>query len=543
MLDAVDCFRVVISASDSQWQEWQQDKAEDDARSAGERSIAGMGLLEDDEEQDDSGWHAVQEAGVAEDTAEPSSPTGDQSADRAMTPLGPGNPALEGAEEVEGAVDVLMGAADHGDTLVEDGGDGLKQISKAMELRLQRFLAAEDENFRQIRRVQEVDEETAQLEDQLVAAERQVRRMRRQLAREQAGRVESLIGQQTTLVNIDEELSLLDIEQEEASKALKDLYRMVRRLFFASGCHRHGIIGSVYASKEAIIIGRRASVQRAIEEKQEAERRRQQEEEESKAREAARQQRVAAAKARNAKMGSTKDLPDAPDYGADLVATQGDDEDDEEGHANEGSQKEDEQEVVNAPEDGSSADMERPGGFASPSISTNADDDSSMIELRNADGLPMRGHVLISALIATSSSAGVGGLGGLALAPPTSASPARAGRRSGFGGPPAAEGRDGQPGSHEALVPQNRGLTSAAAHVARRMLEQGVALDSAVQYLGAIEDRIAGLCGIAIDQVLPQAEHALVRVGMGGSFGLAELEDSSPVPRMRSDSQSLRQNS
>jgi len=53
-----------------------------------------------------------------------------------------------------------------------------------MELRIQRFLAAEDENFRQIRRVQEVDEETAAIEDELVATERELRRMRRQFSRE-----------------------------------------------------------------------------------------------------------------------------------------------------------------------------------------------------------------------------------------------------------------------------------------------------------------------------------------------------------------------
>ena len=60
-------------------------------------------------------------------------------------------------------------------------------------------------------------------------------------------------------------------------------------------------------------------------------------------------------------------------------------------------------------------------------------------------------------------------------------------------------------------------------------------LDSAVQYLGAIEDRVAGLCGIAIDQVLPQADHALVRIGMGGSFGLADLEGDMVVPRWRDE--------
>jgi len=58
-------------------------------------------------------------------SGEEDDPISSRTGARAGTPLGPGDPALEGVEEVEGAVDVLMGAAEHGDTLVEEGGEGL----------------------------------------------------------------------------------------------------------------------------------------------------------------------------------------------------------------------------------------------------------------------------------------------------------------------------------------------------------------------------------------------------------------------------------
>jgi len=79
------------------------------------------------------------------------------------------------------------------------------------------------------------------------------------------GRYDSLRGQRHQLTNIDEELALLELEEREAKFALKDLYRMVRRLFFACGCHRHGVIGTVYGAKEGVLMGRRFEAKQEVE--------------------------------------------------------------------------------------------------------------------------------------------------------------------------------------------------------------------------------------------------------------------------------------
>jgi len=146
-----------------------------------------------------------------------------------------------------------------------------------------------------------------------------------------------------------------------------------------------------------------------------------------------------AAKARNAKLGSTKDLPDAPDYGAALVANQQDDEEeDEDGEKPQEPVHDVSTAAAITITDETARTVSARGSkgelvdvtlanqqFAMPSIATV---DTDMPEIRTATGLPMRGHVLISALIATSATAGVGGLGRMALAPPTSASPTKMGR-------------------------------------------------------------------------------------------------------------------
>jgi len=56
MIDAVDSFRVVISASDSQWLEWQHDKRIDDHREHAERASL---LLDAETEAEEGGGGVV----------------------------------------------------------------------------------------------------------------------------------------------------------------------------------------------------------------------------------------------------------------------------------------------------------------------------------------------------------------------------------------------------------------------------------------------------------------------------------------------------